>query len=90
MGRVRDGKRCRDLGIEHDSTEDAGVLHSNPEIVQGPLVVLVGAMGEIESSNVHASFEKLLEHGNGSRSRSQSANDLGLGDTPLFIILVLL
>jgi hypothetical protein len=47
-------------------------------------------MGEIEASNVHASSEKLLEHGDGSRSRSQSANDLSLGDTPLFIIQVLL
>jgi len=90
MGRVRDGKKSRDLGIEYDSREDVGVLHSNPEIVQGLLVVLVGAMGEIEASNVHASSEKLLEHGDGSRSRSQSANDLSLGDTPLFIIQVLL
>jgi hypothetical protein len=28
MRRVRDGKNSRDLGIEHDSREDVGVLHS--------------------------------------------------------------
>ena len=70
MGRVGDGKKSRDLGIEHDSSEDVGVLHGNPEIVQGLLVVLVGAMGEIEASHVHASPEKLLQHGNGSRRGS--------------------
>jgi hypothetical protein len=39
-------KKSWDLGIEHehDNREDVGVLHSNPEIVQGLLVVLVGAM----------------------------------------------
>jgi len=26
MGRVRDGKKSRDLGIEHDNREDVGVL----------------------------------------------------------------
>jgi hypothetical protein len=38
---VRDGKKNRDLGIEHehDSRDDVGVLHSNPEIVQ-----VMGAM----------------------------------------------
>ena len=41
---MRDGKKSRDLGIEYDSREDVGVLHSNPEIVQGLLVVLMGAM----------------------------------------------
>jgi hypothetical protein len=51
MGRVRDGKKSRELGIEHEhnnredvNREDVGVLHSNPEIVQGLLVVLVGDM----------------------------------------------
>jgi hypothetical protein len=41
MRRVRDGKKNRDLGIEHehDSRDDVGVLHSNPEIVQ-----VMGAM----------------------------------------------
>ena len=28
MGGVRDGKKSRDLGIEYDSIEDVGVLHS--------------------------------------------------------------
>jgi hypothetical protein len=28
MGGVRDGKKSRDLGIEYDSREDVGVLHS--------------------------------------------------------------
>jgi len=39
-------KKSWDLDIEHehDNREDVGVLHSNPEIVQGLLVVLVGAM----------------------------------------------
>ena len=39
-------KKSWDLDIEHehDNREDVGVLHSNPEIVQGLLVVLVGAI----------------------------------------------
>jgi len=27
MGRVKDGKKSRDLGIKHDNKKDVGVLH---------------------------------------------------------------
>lgn len=42
-------------------------------------MVLVGAVGEIETGYVHAGAEKLFDHGNGARSGTESADDLGLG-----------
>lgn len=56
------GKR-RDLGIEHEGAENPSVVHGNPEIVEGLLVVLVGSVREIEAGDVHAGPQKLLEHG---------------------------
>lgn len=42
-------------------------------------MVLVGAVGEVETRDVHAGAEKLLDHGNGAASGTESAYDLGLG-----------
>lgn len=38
----------------------------------------MGAMGEVEPSNVHPSPEKLLQHRHRIRRRSQSADNLSL------------
>lgn len=58
------------LGVEHDGAENAGVLHGLAEIIEGFLVVFVRSVREIEASDVHASSEKLLHHGDGARSRA--------------------
>ena len=55
--------RKMDLGVKHDGAENAGILHSSPEIVQGPLMILMAAMREIEASNIHPSPQQLLYHG---------------------------
>lgn len=75
------------LGVEHKGTEDAGVVHGGAEIAEGLVVVFVGTMGEVETGDVHAGPEKLLQHGNGAGSGTQSANDLGLG--PPLVSLVI-
>lgn len=46
-------------------------------------MVLVGTVGEVETSDVHTGPEKLLKHGNGARCGTQRANDLGLWDTTI-------
>lgn len=72
-----------DLGVKHDGTEDLGVMHGDPEVVQGPLMILVCTVREIEPSNIHPRPKKLLQHWHGSRSRTQSANNLSLGDASI-------
>lgn len=52
-----------DLCIKHNSTEDLSVVHGNLETVQGFLVILMSAMGEIEAGNIHPCSQKLLQHG---------------------------
>jgi len=91
-------KRRRDLGIEHEGAENKrlhevewmredaenlSVVHGNPEIVEGLLVVLVGSVREIEAGDVHAGPQKLLEHGHRPRRRTESADDLRLWDTTI-------
>lgn len=43
----------------------------------------MGSMREVESGNIHAGPEKLLDHGDGAGSRTKSANDLCFGP-PVF------
>lgn len=69
----------QNLGVKHDGAEDACILHGSAKVVEGLLMVLVGAVGEIETGYVHAGAEKLLNHGNGATSGTESADDLGLG-----------
>lgn len=38
-------------------------MHGLAEVVEGLLVVLVGAVGEVEARDVHPGAEQLLEHG---------------------------
>ena len=64
---MKRGEEGGNLGIEHDGGENLSVVHSNPEIVESLLMVLVSAMGEVEARDVHASPEKLFEHGNSTR-----------------------
>ena len=71
------------LCVEHDSGENAGVLHGGAEVVERVLVVFVAAMREVEAGDVHTGSEKLFDHGNSARSWSQSADDLGLWDPPI-------
>ena len=71
------------LSVEHDSSENAGVLHGGAEVVECVLVVFVASMREVEASHVHTGSEKLFDHGDSARSWSQSANDLGLWDPPI-------
>lgn len=73
----------RDLGIKHDGTEDLGINHSDPEVIKRLLMILMRAMREIESSNVHPGTEELLQHRNGTRSRAESADDLSLRNTTI-------
>jgi hypothetical protein len=72
-------EREEDLGVEHDGAEDAGVVHGLAEVVERLLVVLVGAVGEVEARDVHAGAEQLLEHGHGAGGRAERAYELGLG-----------
>lgn len=55
-------------------------MHGSAEIVEGLLVVVVGAMREVEAGDVHASPEKLLDHGGRAGRGAEGADDLGLGD----------
>ena len=48
------------LSIQHDSTENAGVVHGSPEIIEGPLVVIMSAVGKVEASDVHPCPQKPL------------------------------
>ena len=78
--RDREGQGCGvDLGVEHDGAEDAGVVHGLAEAVEGLLVVLVGAVGEVEARDVHPGAEQLLEHGHGAGGRAERADELGPG-----------
>ena len=61
------------LGVEHDGAENTGVLHGGAEVVEGFLVVLVGPMGEVEASHVHARPQKLLDHWDRARCGPQRA-----------------
>ena len=72
-------EREADLGVKHDCAEDAGVVHGLAEVVERLLVVLVGAVGEVEARDVHAGAEQLLEHGHGAGGRAERADELGLG-----------
>jgi len=58
-------------------------VHSNLEIVEGFLMIVVGAMGEVETSNVHPCPQKLLCHFHGTGSRTQSTHYFGLGNTAI-------
>lgn len=69
----------RDLGVQHDGTENAGILNGSTEIVKSFLMILVRAMREVEPSNIHAGNKQLLYHLHRPRRRSQSANYLRLG-----------
>jgi len=46
-------------------------------------MILVGAMREVETSNVHPCLQKLLGHFHGSGSRTQRTHYFGLGNTPV-------
>ena len=72
----RSGGAC--LGVEHDGAENTGVLHGGAEVVEGFLVVLVGPMGEVEASHVHARPQKLLDHWDRARCGPQRAHNLRL------------
>jgi hypothetical protein len=54
-------------------------VHGLAEVVERLLVVLVGAVGEVEARDVHAGAEQLLEHGHGAGGRAKRAYELGLG-----------
>jgi hypothetical protein len=79
----KERKKRSDLGIEHEGAENLSVVHGNPEIVEGLLVVLVSAVREIEAGDVHAGPQKFLEHGHRSGCRTQRAHDLRLWDTTI-------
>lgn len=82
-GSVRkEGRKEADLGIEHDGAEDAGALHGVAEVVERLLVVLVGAVGEVEAGDAHPGAEQARDHVDGARRRAQRAHDLGLGPPP--------
>ena len=72
-----------DLSVEHDGTEDLSILHSDPEIIQSLLMILMSPVGEIKPGNIHPSPQKLLHHRNWPRRRSQRAHDLRLRNTPI-------
>ena len=61
-------------------------MHSPAQIVQSVLLVLEGAMGEVEPGNVHARPQQLLQDGDLARLGPQSADDLGLGDLGASIV----
>jgi hypothetical protein len=54
-------------------------VHGLAQAVERLLVVLVGAVGEVEARDVHAGAEQLLDHGHGAGRRAERADDLGLG-----------
>jgi hypothetical protein len=79
-GRERGGGT--DLGVEHDGAEDPGLLHGGAEVVERLLVVLVGAVGEVEARDAHAGAQQARDHLDGARGRAERADDLGLGPAP--------
>ena len=68
----------KNLSIQHDSTENASVVHGSPEIIKSLLMVSMSAMREVEASHVHPSSQKPLQHIDRPRRRSQSAHNLSL------------
>ena len=81
-GRERGGVGGTDLGVEHDGAEDPGAVHGGAEVVERLLVVLVGAVGEVEARDAHAGAQQARDHLDGARGRAERADDLGLGPAP--------
>jgi len=63
-------EREGDLGVKHDCAEDAGVVHGLAEVVERLLVVLVGAVGEVEARDAHAGAQQTRAHLDGARGRT--------------------
>lgn len=78
-GKTEGGEKKGDLGVQHDGAEGLGVEHGRPEIVKGLLVVVMGAMGEVEARYIHTSPQKLLDHFHRPTRWSQRAHYLCLG-----------
>jgi len=76
------GGGVADLGVEHDGAEDPGAVHGGAEVVERLLVVLVGAVGEVEARDAHAGAQQARDHLDGARGRAERADDLGLGPAP--------
>ena len=76
------GGEGADLGVEHNGAEDARELHGGAEVVERLLVVLVGAVGEVEARDAHAGAQQARDHLDGPRRRAERADDLGLGTAP--------
>lgn len=68
----------RDLGIQHDGTENPGIVHGGSKIIDRLLVVRVRTVREVESCNVHSRPQKLFQHRHRPRRRPQSADNLRL------------
>lgn len=77
-GRIGGEGRGAYLGVKHDGAEDTGVLHGHAEVVERLLVVGMGPVGEVESGDVHAGPEELLDHLNGPGGGAERADDLRL------------
>jgi len=59
-----------DLSVEHDGADEAGEVHGLSEIVQGLLVVFVGAVREVEARDAHAGAQQTRAHLDGARGRT--------------------
>jgi hypothetical protein len=63
-------------------------VHGLAQAVERLLVVLVGAVGEVEARDVHAGAEQLLDHGHGAGRGAERADDLGLGQAHVVAVQV--
>ena len=51
------------LSIQKNSTHGLEVVHGLSQVIQCVLLVLVSAMGEVETGHIHAGFQQLLQDG---------------------------
>ncbi len=74
------------LSIKKDGTHGLCVMHSNLQVFQSVLVILVGAVREIEARHIHPCSQKLLQDRNLSRLGAESAYDLCFGDVEAAVV----
>ena len=66
------------LGVQQGGHRDVQFFAQVFEHLQPALVVLVGAMGEVEAGHIHAAFHHGLQDFRGVRGRTQGADNFGL------------
>ena len=67
------------LCVEHDGAHDARLPHGQPQVVQRLLVIVVGAVGEVEAGHVHAAPQHLAQRGHAAGGAGRGSGGGGGG-----------